>query len=216
MKIRNAVSLGQNVTLVYDRLELGGVDITKLKGFVGADPGPTVWDTPEVKLVVYPPSAAMLRIAERHVSVTLSQQGSDVAQEPMMDVTVKAHEHVTDLGSKLVAYGFNYDIGFTVSEGDMASLTRRCFLRDDAGVERALRGELLAFAPKLVFGRDAAVHTLTLDPVGSERLKVALNVHFEGGEIQLPDSPSLTQAFRTEYDRMVQDVHALLEQEPKV
>jgi hypothetical protein len=213
VKIRGTVVLSQNITTVYDQLDLRKVDTTQLKSLIDVDPGPTVWDTPDFIMVVYPTLAATVRLAEKRVSVTLSQQGSRVGQEPMWDIVEKSHELVTGLGSELRAYGFNIDIGFVMAEGDPHSVTRECFLRDVGAIEAVVGGKLVSFAPKFVFTRDAALHSLRLEPVDSERLQVSLNVHVECAGVQLPDKARLDQAYRDEYKRLVRDVPALLTEE---
>ena len=213
MKIRETIVLSQNITIVYDHLDLRKVDTTQLKTLVEMDPGPTVWDTPDFIMVVYPTPATAVRLAEKRVSVTLSQRGSQIGQEPMWDIVEKSHELVTSLGSKLQAYGFNIDIGFVMAEGDPHSVTRQCFLRDIGAIEAVVGGELLSFVPKLVFKKNAAVHTLKLEPIDSERIQASLNVHVERDGTQLPDRAELELAYRREYERLIQDVPALLTEE---
>ncbi len=213
MEIREIVVLSQNVTLVYDQLDLKGIDTTQLKSLIQVEPGPNVWDTPDLIVVVYPPSATVLRLAEQRMTVTLGQQGGRVGQEPMWDVIEKSHGLVTALGSKLVAFGLNIDIGFVLADADPHSLTRRCFLRDAETIQDVLGGELVSFTPKLVFTRDERIHSLTLEPVDSERLKVSQNVHTERPGVELPGKPELSALYLSEYERLIADVSALLDRE---
>ncbi len=161
-------------------------------------------------MVFYPTPATAVRLAEKRVSVTLSQRGSQIGQEPMWDIVEKSHELVTGLGSKLSAYGFNIDIGFVTAEGDPHSVMRQCFLRDVGAIETVVGGKLVSFAPKLVFSRNAAVYSMKLEPIDSKRFQASLNVHVECDDVQFPDKAELELAYRKEYERLILDVSALL------
>ena len=201
--------LSQNITLLYESLDLQAVDGSKLKRLMGSQTKPMVMDTPEVIVAVYPTAVTLIQIGDRRVRITNQQQSEVIGQVPLWDLSVKCNQLVSEQSTKLVAYGFNYDLGTVVKDGDAYRMTQDLFIADTTKLNGAIDGKLLSFVPRLRFRRGTARYDLVLEPLDPQRIKVHLNTHYESESIVLPSASQLQTSFFEEYEYLVSMVPRL-------
>jgi len=198
--------LSQNITLVYDALDLRSIDTGKLKGFLDAKA--MVMDTPEMIVAVYPPHPLIIQIGDRRIRVTFPRESEDIGTVPLWEIAIKCHQLVPQ--SQLVAYGFNYDVGSVVT-GNAQTITMNLFVSNRQMVEKALEGHLESFIPRLKFKRGETLYDLILEPLDEKRVKAHLNVHFQFKGITLPSQDRLEASFRQEFGYLVSMLSRLFE-----
>jgi len=207
MNLDVSTVLMQNITLVYDSLDLQTIDSSKLKGLVGVEARATVMDTPEMIVAVYPPTPIIIQMGDRRTRITFQQESEDVGGTPLWTIAFHCHELVPQ--SQLVAYGFNYDVGGVVRKGNAQKIAMELFLRDQTMLEEKLGGRLLSFIPRLKFERDRTLYDLILEPLNEQRIKVHLNAHFESNI--LPSQDQLEMSFRQEFQYLFSMLPELFE-----
>jgi len=190
--------LSQNITLVYDLLELQAIDRNALRGLVGPQVNPAMMDTPEMIVAVYSPEPIIVQAGDRRIRITLQQPEEDMGGFPIWDIALKCDTLVSRSKSTLVAYGFNYDVSITLSENAHA-VTRSLFVDNLQRIESALGGRVLSLTPRLVFERDHTRYDLLIEVVDEEHIKVHLNAHFQFEGIVLPPQDKLQASFREEF-----------------
>ncbi|MCL6431599.1 MAG: hypothetical protein K6V36_12195 [Anaerolineae bacterium] len=197
--------LAENITVVYDRLDLRLVDATKLKALTEAQP--VIMDTPDLIVAVYPPSPLLVHLGDRRLRVTHQGEHRDLGTMRLWEVAVKCHEIVPQ-ESKVIAYGYNYDLVVSTRGLAASDALRTRFLRDQQAFEQAVGGTLRSFAPRFVY-EDAALCDLTLEAVGAEQLKVHLNVHFVSDS--LPPAELLQHSYAERFQRLTAVLPQLLQ-----
>ena len=189
--------LSQNITLVYDALDLQTIDSSKLKGLIDAKA--MVMDTPEMIVAVYPPHPIIIQIGDRRTRITLQRQSEDIGAVPLWEIAIKCHQLVPR--SQLVAYGFNYDVGVVVADGNAQAITMDLFVSNRQMIENVLEGHLVSFVPRLKFRRGETFYDLILEPLDEQRIKAHLNAHFQDNT--LPPQDQLEASFRQEFGYLV-------------
>ena len=203
--------LSQNITLVYDSLDLQTVDRNSLRDLVGTQP--MMIDTPEMIVVSYPTNSVFIQIGDRRIRVTLQQPAGEIGSAPIWDYAVESGTLVPATKSKLVAYGFNYDVAARLPGIDARVALTEIFVADLPRLEEVLGGELASIMPRLVFQREQARCDLVLEPTDGNHIKVHLNTHFEWADIALPSAQELRESFLREYERWKSTLRRLLERE---
>jgi hypothetical protein len=202
------VILKQNITLVYDGLELSAIDTRQLKGLVESQP--VVMDTPEVIVIIFPAEHTVVQMDERRIRVTLQEHSEELGGRPLWDMAVACHRLVdSGLHSSLTAYGFNYDAGFVLDE-DSSAKVMDLFLANRRLIEEVAEARLSAFLPRIRFEREAKRYDLALEPVEMERIKAHLNAHFQTDDLVLPGASLLEKSFRDEFTYFRRVVKELL------
>jgi len=197
--INVSIVLSQNMTLVYDSLDLQAIDSSELKRLMGIQTKPMVIDAPEMIVAVYPPEPTVIQIGDSRIRITLSQNSKEIGGVPLWEIAVKCSRLVSESKSKLVAYGFNYDIGAELVSGNAYKVTKELFVSNPKMIESALGGYILSFVPRFIFQRDQTRYDLVLEPLDEQRIKVHMNAHFEFEGIALPSQDQLQVSFYEEY-----------------
>jgi hypothetical protein len=198
--------LSQNITLVYESLDLQTIDSGKLKGLM-ADTKPMVMDTPEMIVAVYPPMPIIIQMGDRRTRITLQQESEQIGAAPIWETTIECHQLVPQ--SQLVAYGFNYDVGAVVRGAGVHTIITDLFAPNRDALEEALEGRVVSFIPRFKFKRGEALYDLILEPLDEEQIKAHLNAHFEGRT--LPSREELEASFRQEFEYLVSMLPRLFE-----
>jgi hypothetical protein len=206
--------LNQNITLVYDALELDNVDRNALRGLVETSVKPMIMDTPEMIVAVFPQGPVIIQVGDRRLRVNYQRHDETLGAIPLWEIAAEGHRMLkSDSAPELIAYGFNYDIGYSFQDVEAASALVNLFLSESQVQlwETATSGEILSTTPKLKFRRDTTVYDLVLQPLQAERMKVHLNAHFETSGITLPESETLGGSFREEYSYLQSILSELLD-----
>jgi hypothetical protein len=156
-------------------------------------------DFPDMIVALYPPNPIIIQMGDKRTRITLQQESEDIGSVPLWEIALKCHQSVPQ--PKLVAYGFNYDIGAEVKGGNAHTITIELFVSNPQMIENVLEGHLLSFAPRLKFKRDGTLYDLILEPIGEQRIKAHLNAHFE--DDTLPSQDQLEASFRQEFEYLV-------------
>jgi hypothetical protein len=196
MKVDSVLS--QNVTLSYDSLDLHAIDTRKLRGVAGSDIKPTVMDTPEMIVAVYPPQPIIIQVGENRIRITLSESADEVGKVPLWTIASNCHRLLAKSTSKLVAYGFNYDIGF-VWDGDAYEAVMSAFIADRNQLESVLEGHLVSFIPRLRFERNAVRYDVAIEPLDEHHLHAFMNAHYEMAQRALPAGDRLKDQYCAQY-----------------
>ncbi len=226
IRIKNVTS--ENLTLVYDALDLQGLDCNELRTLTGV-PAQSLLLTPEQVVAVYPPAPLLVQMDERRVRIATAQLGDlpggleqllqtqnarsqpkapqkEVGAVPLWKIARACHALLP--GATLLAYGFNYSVEATLREGTAVAAIAGLASVNRERVAAAFDGELLSFAAtaRLAFRRGQTLYDLVLMPQEEQSLRVTFNVHFEHEGIALPGEKDLEAAYRHE----VQVLQALL------
>ncbi len=203
MDIEIQAVLGQNITLVYDTLDLQTIDSGELKELMGVQIKPTVMDTPEMIVGVYPPQPIVVEIGDRRIRITLQLAAEDIGGVPLWEIALKCDQLVPKPKSKFVAYGFNYDVGIASTSGNAQEVILGLFVPNREMIEAALEGHLLSIIPRLIFQRDQTRYDLALESVDEQHVKVHMNTHFGFEGVTLPSRDDLQASFQEEYRYLV-------------
>jgi len=201
--------LSQNITLVYDSLDLRTIDTSELKGLMGVEAKPMVMDTPEMIVAVYPPHPLIIQIGDRRIRVTFPRESEDIGAVPLWEIAIKCHQLVPQ--SQLVAYGFNYDVEVELAGGNAHKVMLDLFVSNPKMIENALKGHLVSSIPRIKFRRGQTIYDLVLEPVDEQHLKVHLNAHFQFEGITLPSEDRLEESFRHEFGYLTSMLPRLFE-----
>jgi len=199
--------LSQNLTLVYDSLDLQTIDSSKLKGLMGVEAKAMVMDTPGMIVAVYPPDPIIIQMGDKRTRITLQRQSEDIGAVPLWEIVVKCHQLVPQ--AQLVAYGFNYDVGAVVADGNAYTITMNLFVSNRQMIENVLEGHLWSFVPRLKFKRGGTLYDLILEPRDEQRIKAHFNAHFQDNT--LPPQDQLEGSFRQEFGYLVSMLPRLFE-----
>ncbi|NLF13584.1 MAG: hypothetical protein GX597_17520 [Anaerolineaceae bacterium] len=191
--------LSQNITLLYDRLDLPSVNIDELKQLPGAETQPMVMATPEMVVVMYPSEHVVIQIGDRRVRLTLPEPNAELGSAPLPEFAQQCNRLVRKASSNLVAYGFNYDVLVGMGDSNANELSIEIFIADRNKVESAIQGKLMSFAPRFRFQREQKRYDLVLEPVDEHHIQAHFNSHSEFANIGLPSAGRLRKSFHEEF-----------------
>lgn len=201
MNFRIDAHLGSNITLVLDSLDLARVSRDKIRASVSQA---AMMDTPDLLVVMAPPGI-VIQVAEKRIIVanqTQSAPGQVDVWSPATTTLAAASE------PKIVAYGFNYDVGVMLEDvTEAAAHLTRLFLPTADTLQASLQVQNLSAIPRLVYFRDSVQYDLRLEPVEGPKIKAHLNAHFAGRP--LPDLAGLRQSYTAEFDEVGRVLGAL-------
>jgi hypothetical protein len=203
--------LSQNITLVYDSLDLQAIDSGELKGLMGVQTKPMVMDTPEMIVAVYPPEPTVIQIGDRRIRITFQQHNEDIGRVALWEIAGKCNQLASDPKATFIAYGFNYDVGLALASGNVHEVAIDLFASNPQIIEDALEGHLLTFIPRFRFQRGQTRYDLVIEPIDQQRMQVHFNAHFEFGGITLPPQDQLQASFYEEYRYLVSMLSRLFE-----
>lgn len=184
----------QDITLVYDSLDLQTIDTGELKTLL--DIKPVVMDTPELIVTIFPSIQLVIQFGDRRIRITHQQEVKEIGSVPLWEIAHKCCQLIPK--PQLVAYGFNYDVGVVITEQNPQEVTRNLFISDPASVDDLLEARLVAFTPRLKFEKKEIVYDLLLEILDEKRIKAHLNTHFS--EHELPTQEILKDAFYQEFE----------------
>ena len=196
----NAI-LNQNITLVYDLLDLKSIDTRQLKTLLNSQTGPMLMDTPEMIVAVYPSEQIVLQIGDNRIRITLQKGTEDVSNSRLGEFATKCHKLVPKNQSKLTAYGFNYDLLINAHDSS-SQLLKDLFVKDEEKINSILEGTLQTIVPRLRFTRNKNRYDLILEPVNDSEFKAHMNAHFVSN--QLPTTKKIKLSFEQEYSYLVE------------
>jgi hypothetical protein len=209
MQVAVGAILDQNVTIVYDALDLTTIDRNLLRELLDTS-APVIMDTPDMIVASAVAEALFVQIGDRRIRVTYQRQGADLKDDELCRMAARADALVHRPQSGLVAYGFNYDLGVVVENEDARRLVLEAMAPRRDAIEAALEGELVNAIPRFLFLAGGTRYDLIVEPESAGRLKVHLNTHFEGQRASLPAVDELRASFVREYERLVGLVSRLL------
>lgn len=210
MVLNTSTVLSQNITLLYDSLDLEAIDSGKLKGLVSSQAKPMIMDTPGMIVAMYPAESLVIQMGDRRTRITLQQHSDDIGNVPLWEIALKCDRLVAETRATLSAYGFNYDIGVELGENANKAILD-LFIPDPGMIEGALGGHLLSFVPRLFFQRNQTRYDLVLEPTTDQGIKIHLNAHFEFEGISLPHQDQLEASFHEEFRYLVSMLPKLFE-----
>lgn len=191
--------IGRNITLVYDALDIQAIDRNKLRELM-QNGQPTIMDTPEMVVAVFPPEPWFVQIGDRRIRLTLPIEMPLLGDFPLWEYAVKAHALVPAGKSSLIAYGFNYDVGVRFPDQIVSDVLNQKFVGNRERLEAEINGELLIFAPRVIFKSSEIRYDLVFEPLDDHRIKVHLNAHFEAKGIQLPTQDDIKKSYMEQFE----------------
>ena len=209
MAIEFEALLIQNITVVYDSLDLASIDSGKLKTLRETAVQAAVMDVPEMIVAIYPPEPLLVQIGEKRIRMTL-QGAHEIGSVPIWDYMFKCMRLVGPSKHQAIAYGFNYDVVVTTQGVSANDLLQQRFVGDVAGIEARLNGQIQTIAPRLKFLKNGVSYDLILEPVDEGRVKAHLNAHFEIPNHRLPFLEKFKSSFLEQYQYFEEIVSRLL------
>lgn len=215
MAIRLQAVIRQNITLVYDALDLHTIDRNKLKNFSNRQHTPTVMDAPDLLVAVLPPDPLVMEIGDRRIRITLPRPSEKILPDVLGECATEANRLVTGSKSKLRAFGLNIDLDVVLSDRNARELLLKLFISDRHLMEDRLGGTFISFVPRMRVQRGDTLWDLVLDPEpqNEQHVKVHLNAHVECHEQDLPPQSELAMFVQKEFDSLVDILPRLLTEE---
>ena len=210
MDITIQTVLNQNITIVYDSLDLQTIDISGLKAIMGDQVKPMVMDTPEMIVAVYPLGPTFVQVGDKRIRITTPQPTKDLGGVALWEIAVKCANLIPASKSTLISYGFNYEVGVGLAGDSAPRVSINRFAANPQSVEHALGGRLLSFIPRFRFQRDQHHYDLVIEPTDEQHIRVYMNSHFEFAGITLPSQDQLQSSFYEEYGFLVSMLPGLL------
>jgi hypothetical protein len=173
---------GQNITLVYDNLDLREIDPGILKRKLSQ--ATTVVDTPQLIAVVDPTVPFFIQFADNRIRLTIQKKPYDpdtfgkFGSNNIWNLAFESNKFAEKQKRQLVAYGFNYDVVSKNGEGDYIQSLNKKFFIDVDGVKNILGVEDVLILPRLKFMHEDVQYDLRLEPINEADLKAHLNAHF--------------------------------------
>lgn len=189
MKIEAVTVFSQNITIVYEAIDLQSIDTRQLKTLV-PNVKPALVDMPGMLVAAYLPMPLVIQFGDRRVRVIWQQESQSVGNAPLWDLASKCHSLVSQ--HPVSAYGFNYDLRAKVDNTNN-SLGILSALHVDLNALNALvEGEVL-FVPRLQFHHGDGRYDLIFEIADEQHVIVHLNAHFDRQII--PDLEALKASF---------------------
>jgi hypothetical protein len=210
VRVEVQIIFKQNITIVFDSLDLHDINSGRLKTLMGRDTRATVMDTPEMIVAVYPPAPTIIQIGNRRIRINLPNDTKELGHVPIWNLAIESAALVSD-ESTPIAYGFNFDIGAGVDGVDANDLMIQQFVRSPEELNQKLDGVLYSMIPRFRFRREEKNYDVVLEAVDAEHIKAHLNAHFELFGNSLPTSNVLRQAYGEEYEHLTEMLPRLFE-----
>ena len=155
MPFEHKTILIQNITVVYKSLDVKTINTGKLKTLFKAPP--TLVDSPELILAVYPKWPLIVQFADDRVRITLQREISEFANVGVFEgvqlwkIALECHKLAKK--SEIIAYGFNFDLGVTHTQ-EITTLIQRDFLSDSSKIKEVLGADSLSILPRLKYKKN--------------------------------------------------------------
>lgn len=205
MPVENLQLRGINITIVYRELSFRSVSVDELAGIFPEGPEPVVAKFPDVLVIQYPNGVSFQLLDRR---LRLSDRSPNPSQSPL--ATILGPVVAAAGQTNLVAYGYNYDVIFGLSDiDDSGAFLLDKFLRQRSRVEDDLDGSLNRIKLELIYGVDDSRYSLRLEPANSDNvLKAHLNVHYAHAKL-VTDEDLLAERLSDHYDRLCRSLSDL-------
>ena len=203
--------LSQNITVVYDSLDLSTVDTKVLRNLFGNEIRPTIMDTPEMIVGVFAPKPLFIQIGERRIRITNNQNTEKIGEIPLWKITTQSQEMLPENKFTTVAFGFNYDIGVVFEDIPVHEILKNRFMANLDTLQKDLNGEVLSFTPRMRFNRKETRYDFALEPIDDQHIKAHLNAHFQLDGDVLPSEEEMEQLFKDEYQYFSEMLVRILE-----
>jgi hypothetical protein len=190
--------LNQNITLVYDSLDLSPVHIDRNRLREIAGKNAMVMDTDEMIVAAQPTHAVIFQLGDRRIRISTQQPSKDIGEFPFWLFAQDLHQLVTR--AKLIAYGFNYGI-VAKMEHESNETFATLFLANRTDLERNLNSTVESILPRLRFKRDNVRYDLILEPQQEGQFTANLNAHFT--QDKLPPQNVIERNYKSEYREFV-------------
>jgi len=205
VQFKQAVIAQTNITLVYESLSTSTIDLNRLRKELVGGLSPVITEIPDNAIaLMYPQLQIGCMIGNNRVQV------NDGSQEPVGSRPISAVVHAAHniIGSKLIAFGFNYEVLAVFDQDDLPASFKARFLCNPEDLEARLGGTIHNVGLRLNYRRESVACQLVLEPVEISKLRAHLNVHFESVN-QLPEANQLNASFQQEFDNFMQVLKAL-------
>lgn len=203
--------LSQNITIVYDTLDLSVLDTTVLRNLFGKEVRPTIMDTPEMIVGVYAPKPLFVQIGERRIRITNKQTTEQLGEIPLWEIAAKSQAMLPEDKFTTIAFGYNYDIGVSFEDVDVHKMLKEMFIANITQLQEDLDGEVISFSPRMRFTRGDKRYDFALEPLEEQRLKTHLNAHFQLDDLPLPAEEEMKKSFEEEYQYYSEMLTGILE-----
>ncbi len=211
MAIAIEALLSQNITVVFDSLDLASVDSGKLKTLRGPGSQAAVMDVPDMIVAIFPPEPMLVQVGDKRIRMTL-QGASEIGRVPLWEHMVKCVELIAKPHPLVVAYGFNYDAMVGIEGVSATDILQRLFVGQITDIEERLQGQIQMVVPRLKFQKERVSYDLILEPINDGQIKAHLNAHFTTPNQKLPSSPHLRSSFLDQYRYFEETLARLLDQ----
>lgn len=207
MTIDTSTTSLRDITLSFSDLAPSKIDISKLKTLF--DIQPAIIQAQDASIVIYPPLQLIIQLGQNRIRITHQQLSDRIDVIPLWDIASTCRK----LASKqtLSAYGLNYNVVIPADSEAMRSVIKHRFVAEPKVMDELLDGEMLFFAPRIKFKRDAALYDFILEEETAGAIRSHLNVHFETK--QLPSKAVLKKQFINEYEEFRQLLNRMFSQD---
>ena len=206
--------LSQNITIVYDTLDLSVLDTTVLRNLFGKEVRPTIMDTPEMIVGVYAPKPLFVQIGERRIRITNKQKTEKLGEIPLWEIAAKSQAMLPEDKFTTIAFGYNYDIDVSFEDVEVYKMLKEKFIANITQLQEDLDGEVVSFTPRMRFTRGDKRYDFALEPfepLEEQCLKAHLNAHFQLDGFPLPAEEEMKKSFEEEYQYYSEMLTSILE-----
>ncbi|MBU4224945.1 MAG: hypothetical protein KKC71_03905 [Chloroflexi bacterium] len=200
---------GRNITLVYNALDLQTIDRNKLRGII-PDIAPTVMDTPEMVVAVYPPSPWLIQIGDRRIRINVAAEIEGLGDFPLWEYAIKCNELIPADKASIFAYGYNFDFGVRFQDSAPQNVLISKFVLNRPALEDTLQGTLVSYLPRMVFRTGDLQYDIVFEPMNDVQMKIHGNAHFQYAGIQLPSLEGLKSSYIAQYEHLRNVIMKLL------
>jgi hypothetical protein len=190
--------LSQNITLLYDSLDLGPahIDRNRLREIAGENA--MVMDTNEMIVAAQPTNAVIFQLGDRRIRISAQRPSKNMGEILLWLFAQDLNQLVAR--AKLIAYGFNFGV-IAEMERESKATFAMLFLASRTDLERNLSGTVESVVPRIRFKRDSVRYDLILEPQQDKQFIANLNAHFERNA--LPPQNVLERDYKSEYREFV-------------
>ncbi|MFN8440702.1 MAG: hypothetical protein U0175_08040 [Caldilineaceae bacterium] len=202
--------LSQNITIVYDSLDLATFDSAKLKTLAENPIRPVMVETPEMITMVLPPYPIVIQVGDQRFRFTAPRGTAQPAFSVLSNLVHKCVKSIVPKQAKMTAFGFNYDLHIN-TETSAIDLLNQEFVSNLEDLNHKLDGTLLYSLPRLVFQRNNVQYDLIFELIGDQQILAHTNAHFETRNKPFLSNKELLNRFVSEYEFARQTVFRLFD-----
>jgi len=182
----NKQIINQNITIVFDNLDIQSIKIDQLKSIGGKDVAITM--LPDLLIMIIPATGLIIQLGDRRLRVTSQIPSSGIINIWSITKSIKDL-----LPVNISAYGFNFDLLLDLNENHPTMDYRFLFSNDLPALEGIIESKIDRFNPRFAFMHNGALIDLILDPINPISSKMHGNIHYENNNF--PNEDELNQSF---------------------